>query len=106
MRTFGLSTVLVLATASASAQPAADPSRGRALADQLCSSCHLVSPDHRGPVPDGIPTFMSLAGRPAQTEDRLIVALLSPPHPAMPNPPLDRQQMRDVAAYILTLDQP
>jgi cytochrome c len=86
---------------SATAQ--GDPASGRALAGQLCASCHLVGPEQRGPVPDGVPSFMAIATRPATTEDHLLGVLVSPPHPAMPAPPLDRRQMRDVTAYLLSL---
>jgi mono/diheme cytochrome c family protein len=97
---------LALGTASAWAEPPGDPGRGRDLAYQLCSSCHLVSPEHRGPVPDGIPSFMTIAARSGVTEEHLLGVLVAPPHPAMPAPPLSRQQMRDVAAYILSLRRP
>jgi mono/diheme cytochrome c family protein len=102
----GMLAALALGTAPARAEPPGEPGRGRDLARQLCSSCHLVSPDHRGPVPDGIPSFMAIAARPGGTEDHLLGVLVSPPHPAMPAPPLSRQQMRDVAAYILSLRRP
>ena len=88
---------------AAQGTPPGDPAAGRALAGQLCSSCHLVGPEQRGPVPDGVPSFMAIAARPGTMEDHLLGVLVSPPHPAMPAPPLDRRQMRDVAAYILSL---
>jgi mono/diheme cytochrome c family protein len=94
-----------LAPGAASAQgaPPGDPTAGRELARRLCSSCHLVSPEQRGPVPDGVPSFMAIADRPETTADRLAGAMISPPHPAMPQPPLDRRQVRDVVAYVLSL---
>jgi mono/diheme cytochrome c family protein len=104
-----LAAVAALGTAAPAArgEPPGDPGRGRDLARRLCSSCHLVSPEHRGPVPDGVPSFMAIAARPGGTEDRLLGAMVSPPHPAMPAPPLDhRRQMRDTAAYILSLRRP
>jgi mono/diheme cytochrome c family protein len=87
------------------AQPVA-PDQGRALALLLCSACHLVSPAQRGPVPDGVPSFMAIAARPETSEDGVLAALIVPRHPQMPQPPLDRRQMRDVAAYILSLRRP
>ena len=93
-------------SAAARAEPPGDPARGHDLARQLCSACHLVSPEHRGPVPDGVPSFMAIATRPGETADHLLVVLVSPPHPAMPAPPLGRQQMRNAAAYILSLRPP
>jgi mono/diheme cytochrome c family protein len=85
------------------AQTVANLSHGRELAQQLCSSCHLVHADQPGPVPDGVPSFMAIAGQGDATEDRLIAKLLAPPHPAMPEPPVDRRQMQDLLAYILSL---
>ena len=87
---------LVLTPANAGAEPSGDPSRGHDIVDL----------DQRGPVPDGIPSFMALAARPGETENDLLGSLISPPHPQMPNPPLDRQQMRDTVAYILSLRAP
>jgi hypothetical protein len=54
-------------------------------------------------VPDGISSFMAIAARPGMDAARLEAALLSPPHPAMPSPPLDTRQVHDIAAYILPL---
>ena len=49
---------------------------------------------------------MAIAARPGLTEDHLLGVLVSPPHPVMPASPLGQQQMRDTAAYILSLRQP
>jgi mono/diheme cytochrome c family protein len=94
---------LLAATAGASAQQPPDPVQGRELSRQLCRGCHLVSPAQEGPVPDGIPSFMAIAARPGADAARIEAALIKPPHPLMPDPPLTRPQMRDVAAYILSL---
>ena len=75
--------------------------RGRELASQLCSGCHVVDPRQGGVASDGVPTFMSIAD---QLDDAAIEnQLLAPSHPAMPNAPLDREQRRDVVAYIRSL---
>jgi mono/diheme cytochrome c family protein len=96
----------LLGIAPAQAQMPGDPGRGRELAGQLCSSCHLIGREQGGPVPDGIPSFMAIAARPGLTEDHLLGVLVSPPHPVMPASPFGQQQMRDTAAYILSLRQP
>jgi cytochrome c len=75
---------------------------GRTLAQELCSGCHLTGPEDRGPVPDGVPTFMALAAEPGQDAASLTAALLKE-HPEMPQPPLTQQQAADVVAYILSL---
>ena len=99
----GLCPILLLGAFPALAQPAPDPAAGKLLAEQLCSSCHLVGPRQAGPVPDGVPSFMAIAARPDNDERRIQAALISAPHPLMPSPPLDSRQMADVASYILTL---
>jgi mono/diheme cytochrome c family protein len=98
-----MASLVWLAIPSAMAQPAADPTNGRALAQELCTGCHLVGPEDKGPVPDGIPSFVEIAGRPGTDADRLQIALLRPPHSLMPSPPLDTRETQDVAAYILSL---
>ena len=95
--------LLALAASPAWAQPAPDPANGLTLADQLCRGCHLVSRSQSGPVPDGVPSFMAIAARPGIDLPRIEAALIQSPHPAMPSPPMDTRQMRDVAAYILSL---
>lgn len=92
--------LLLGTTGTAQAQPG-DPVVGRALALELCSTCHLV-PGSLRPVPDGVPSFTAIARSwtdPQALADRMIV----PPHPAMPPPPLTNQQRRDLAAWILSL---
>lgn len=99
----GVLAVLARPPAMAQAQPTGDPGHGHSLAREFCSSCHLVDREQPGPVPDGVPSFMAIAGRPAASEDHVLAALIGPPHPPMPDPPLERREMRDVAAYILSL---
>jgi mono/diheme cytochrome c family protein len=103
MRRLLTASMLATLAAPALAQPAPDPGNGLALAQQLCQGCHLVSPRQAGPVPDGIPSFMALAARPGVDSARIEAVLIKPPHPLMPSPPLDTRQMKDVAAYILSL---
>ena len=102
----GVLSGLALTLANARAEPPGDPARGHDLVRQSCGACHLVDLKQRGPVPDGIPSFMALAARPGETEDDLLGSLINPPHPQMPSMPLDQQQMRNVVAYILSLRTP
>lgn len=99
----GVLAMLTRVPAIALAGPTGDPGNGHSLAREFCSSCHLVDREQRGPVPDGVPSFAAIAAASTASEDRLVAALLGPPHPSMPDPPLDRLQMRDVAAYIFSL---
>jgi uncharacterized membrane protein len=79
----------------------ADPELGRDLATRLCSGCHLVEPEHVGPVVDGVPTFMRIA---EDLDDEAIeVMMLAPSHPAMPEAPLTRLERQHVIAHIRSL---
>ena len=78
---------ILLAAGPALAQPA-DTAGGLALAQKLCSGCHLVSARPQGPVPDGVPSFMAIAARPGMDATRIESTLIQPKHPAMPAPPL------------------
>lgn len=78
--------------------PPPDTERGHELAREVCSGCHLVDERQRGPVVDGVPSFMSIARR---LDDATIEALLlAASHPVMPDPPLTAQDRRDVVAHI------
>lgn len=79
-----------------------DPAAGREVAASLCRACHLITPADRGPVPDGVPSFVAIASKPGQSERGVRAALLGP-HPVMPEPPITTQQAADVAAYIMSL---
>lgn len=100
-----LLTGLVYAAAAGSADSAApgDPARGLTLAKRFCGSCHLVLPDDKGPVPAGVPPFSEIAAKPGIDAERIVALALGKPHPQMPEPPLSEQQLRDVAALIMSL---
>lgn len=99
-----LASGVVFLPLSALAQEAAqgDAAKGAALAEQLCRGCHLISATDRGPVPDGVPSFVAIAGRPEASEAWIRARILGD-HPIMPQPPLTAQQNADVAAYIFSL---
>ena len=94
---------LVLGAVGAQAEMTGDPARGPALAQGLCSTCHLVDARQRGPVPDGVPSFMAIAADAGEGGGQMAAQLLQPPHPQMPPPPIDRQGLRDLVAYIRSL---
>ncbi len=79
-----------------------EPARGRQLAEERCRSCHVVSPEQGASASDRAPSFMAIADRFEQSADKLLAQLLNAPHPPMPSPPLDRQQWRDVVAYMVS----
>lgn len=103
MRRSVLCAVAFLGSAAlAQEAPRGDPAAGADLAQQLCRGCHLISPTDRGPVPDGVPSFVAIAGRPEANEAWIRARILGD-HPIMPQPPLSAQQNADVAAYIASL---
>lgn len=81
---------------------ASDPVTGRQLAADLCSGCHLVTPEQRGPVSDGVPAFAQLAADPAITEERLRSFIIDP-HPPMPSVSLTAPELEAIVAYIRSL---
>ncbi|MEJ2516957.1 MAG: c-type cytochrome [Methyloceanibacter sp.] len=98
-------TLLVgLGLAAQANEPVANKLRleqGRALADRVCSNCHLVSDQQNNAVAD-VPTFQEIADKPEQTEGRIMARIAIPKHP-MPVIPISKEELEDVAAYIMSL---
>ncbi len=88
--------LLLAATQSAVAQSAA---RGEALAEQWCSSCHLIGTDGTAGA-DVAPAFAGVAERMSEGALR---AWLADPHPPMPKINLTTREIEDVIAYIVSL---
>jgi mono/diheme cytochrome c family protein len=89
-------TVLPVTTAFA----AGDATEGRRIAQQWCTSCHVIGPGMRGS--DMAPPFVALANNPAKTETYL-KGWITNPHPPMPNFNLSRRTVEDLTAYIRSL---
>jgi len=79
----------------------ADAARGGQLARQWCANCHVVGSSAAGPVPQGPPSFQTVAHS-GMTADQLR-AFLSHPHGAMPDLALTRAEIDDLIGYIDTL---
>jgi mono/diheme cytochrome c family protein len=81
-----------------------DIQNGRGIAQLWCSDCHLVDPQDRKSGRDSAPTFLSIARMKSTTEASL-AAFLSAPHGGgrMPDLVLNRNEIEDVSAYILSL---
>jgi mono/diheme cytochrome c family protein len=79
-----------------------DVANGQAIAGKLCIGCHVI-----GQTSDGVttavdvPSFQSIANRPAQSVDNLSNWLRAP-HAPMPDPHLTRKEIRDLAGYIVS----
>ncbi len=92
---------LVVASYAASAA-GEDVAQGRAMADRLCSACHMNPGQGEKAGPGGIPGFKAVANRPAQTQDGVESWLLSVP-PIMPDHNLTQEESRVLAAFIMSL---
>jgi cytochrome c len=79
----------------------ADVKQGAELARVWCANCHVVGTKPTGSVPQGPPSFPSIA-RSGMTADQLR-AFLSHPHGAMPDLSLTRAEIDDLVSYIETL---
>lgn len=94
---FALSVLACLA-----ARPAdADAPKGAQIAQVWCANCHVIGGNPAGPVPQGPPTFQTVAGSGITTDQ--LRAFLSHPHGAMPDLALTRAEIDDLINYIATL---
>ena len=92
----------VLASGRAVAQEPGVPGRGLALAQQVCATCHAIDKRTEASPNPAAPRFEVIANVPGMTSMALTVALRTP-HKTMPNLVLDGDEIRNVAAYILSL---
>lgn len=79
-----------------------DVDNGRRIADKLCSSCHLISDSSTTSTAADVPSFKRIADQPEQSLEALKTWLVSP-HKPMPDLQLTRDEIGDLAAYIMTL---
>ena len=83
------------------AQDFGDIRQGRRLALDICASCHAVRASETLSPDAAAPSFRAIAHTPGMTAAGLAHGL--PPHHSMPYLILSGQQVRDVSAYILSL---
>ena len=81
-----------------------DAERGLALAERLCTNCHLVKAGQEHANVD-VPSFREIANKQAQTAGAIMGRIVLPSHP-MPEIPLTKREIADLAAYIMTLRDP
>jgi len=99
-----LAAAVLLALSSEAGAQDADIEAGAAYAKQICAACHAVLPNEQiSPLPQAT-TFQSIADTPGMTELALTVWLQSS-HPTMPNIVLEPDDMRNVIAYIRSLER-
>lgn len=82
-----------------------DAAPGEALARSWCGNCHDVNRAPRPPATDAVPSFAAIAAMPSTTSMSLRV-FLQTPHAAMPDYHLERHEVDNLVAYILSLRTP
>lgn len=88
-----------------------DPiANGHRLALEICSACHIAAPDQKTPpiLKKPAPSLATLANRPGATAESvqrflLTIHLSLANGKDMPNPELNEDQARDLAAYVMSL---
>jgi cytochrome c len=110
---FRLRSIVSLATCAAvafavahraTAQEVGDPMRGRLLAERDCAVCHATGPSDHSPLA-AAPPFRELHRR--YDVENLAEALaegIVTGHPAMPSKPYPPDDVRDLIAYLRTLE--
>jgi mono/diheme cytochrome c family protein len=76
----------------------ADAAAGTQLAQQWCTSCHLVAAGQTGAVPQGPPSFAVVAKSGISAAQ--LRAFLSHPHGSMPDLTLTRAEIANLIDYI------
>ena len=90
-----------LAIAGPTSKP--DPVHGKVLSEKLCTNCHLIgSAQQQQSANADVPSFHELANREGQTAGAITARIMLPKHP-MPQIPLTKAELADLAAYILSL---
>jgi mono/diheme cytochrome c family protein len=84
------------------AQEIGDTVAGQQLAERWCSSCHVVGPALERGISNGAPTFAAIA-RLKSTTPLSLRAFLLTPHARMPDLHLTRDEIDNLAAYIMSL---
>jgi mono/diheme cytochrome c family protein len=79
-----------------------DIAMGKEIADKLCVGCHATDQSLGERRQADVPSFISIANRPKQSIEALSGWLMAP-HAPMPDPHLSRKEIRDLAAYIVSL---
>jgi mono/diheme cytochrome c family protein len=96
-----IASLSILGTVRAQIHP--DAKTGEVIASKLCSGCHIVGAGAASAsMPADVPTFMEIANKPEQTAEAVAGRIVIP-HPPMPQIELTRQEIGDVATYIMSL---
>jgi mono/diheme cytochrome c family protein len=79
-----------------------DPVHGKELAERLCTNCHLVGGTMQEEANPDVPSFPEIANFGGQTAGAIMARIILPKHP-MPQIPLEKSELSDLAAYIMSL---
>jgi len=79
-----------------------DPVHGKDLAERLCTNCHLVGSATQEQANPDVPSFPEIANLEGQTAGAIMGRIILPKHP-MPQIPLTKRELTDLAAYIMSL---
>ena len=98
--------LLMVGSVAAQAQESADPQAGHAVARRICAECHAVEKEPSASPHMGAPTFSAIAAVPGMTTAALLAAIqTSHRERTMPNLILPPDDLRNVVAYIISLQQ-
>jgi mono/diheme cytochrome c family protein len=93
----------VVSISSAEVQQVGNAATGAVYAKEVCAQCHAIDRTGTSPEPTA-PPFREVANTPGMTGTALRV-WLSTSHPTMPNIVLERHDMENVIAFILSLKE-
>lgn len=94
--------VVAVAQAQTALTDADRVQRGLERSKQWCAHCHLVAQAAQTVAQAGVPSFESIAARPEQSVEKTENGILTP-HPPMPDLQMSRDDVRDLALYIMSL---
>jgi mono/diheme cytochrome c family protein len=100
-----LPALLWACAASAGPTSKPDPVHGKDLAERLCTNCHLVGSATQEQANPDVPSFPEIANLDGQTAGGIVARIVLPKHP-MPQIPLTKTELTDLAAYIMSLRDP
>ncbi|WP_072392351.1 cytochrome c [Hyphomicrobium sp. CS1GBMeth3] len=96
--------MLAAPSVAGSATPKPDPEKGRALAERVCTACHVISKHPASSVAADVPSFPAIANKPGQSMETIAGRIVIP-HPPMPAVALTREEIVNVVAYIMTFKE-
>jgi len=98
--------LLMIGSVAAQSQESGDPRAGHSVAQRLCAECHAVEKGPSASPHMGAPTFSAVAAVPGMTTTALLAAIqTSHRERTMPNLILPPNDLRNVVAYIISLQE-